>query len=58
MTMLTPSVSAVPNSAHQRIASSLPLGKKTNPSAKTLGMKTTSVMIQKIVLGHHECATQ
>src|SRR5438270_13082613 len=36
---LTTSVQAVPNSVHQRMYSSLPLGKKSSTSAKALGKK-------------------
>src|SRR5438128_390556 len=36
---LTTSVNAVPNSVHQRMYSSLPLGKKSSTSANTLGKK-------------------
>src|SRR5262249_40414172 len=39
---LTPSVRAVPNSDHQRIASSQPRGKNSSPSAKIVGMKISS----------------
>jgi hypothetical protein len=39
---LTTKVSALPNSAHQRIHSWLPLGKNNKPKANKLGMKITS----------------
>src|SRR6476661_1015064 len=39
---LTTSVTAVPSSDHQRMYSSVPLGKKSRTSAKALGRKTSS----------------
>src|SRR5262249_24853842 len=38
----TPSVSAVPNSDHQRLPASDPFGKRSSPSGKIVGMKISS----------------
>ncbi len=54
MHRLTPSVTAVPNSDHQRMASSVPRGKNSRPSANTLGTKTTSdIQIKSVVFSRH-----
>src|SRR5947209_4421599 len=57
MQMLTPSVRAVPASAHQRIDSSQPLGKNSNPKANTLGRKMTND-IQSISVSGMGASTQ